>query len=190
MACRSDSAIISSCYNRTQKQRLNAAGKKAAAAKKKLLPKHYDSYIAVNKPTIETSKVPISTSELVVFKAINKELQMLDNKIVLAKRLDQSLRKEEASRKIQLFHSKCKRIDMLVMSRKQQAHKQLIQLEKDGKIIVPLDTKGARTAFTTQQWRDVLTQLIDNDKAVLIELQKEFCCDVNGKIAWSKLTCL
>jgi hypothetical protein len=183
-----DSAVFAGCFNRIQRRRLTEAGKKAVASKKKPQPQHYENYTALVKPSIETQKVPISTSELTVLKAVNKELQSLDENLHLKANLDQARRREEASHIIQLLHTKCKRIDNLVASRKQRAHKELITLDRDGKIKVPTDTMGNKLGFTTEQWRDVITPIIESDKSVIEALQKEFCCNQTGKIRWSDLS--
>jgi len=186
-----DSAVFSLIYNKQRKKRLNEAGKLAQSQHKTLLPKHYDEYTSVIKPMLEIKQVPISTLELAFFKKVNSNLQVLESHLVLDTNIDQVLRKAEASHIIQVLHEKCKKVNNSVLSRKNRAHKILVDRSRE---IVPETgarpkAEPERKGFTTDEWRSVLTPIIEADERVIIKLVRdEFCTNDTGSISWEILS--
>jgi len=190
-----DSAIYSLIYNKQRKKRLNADGITAKSQKKALLPKHYEEYTSIIKPSLELKQVPISTLELTFFKKVNSDLQVLETNISLKTNIDQVLRKAEASHIVQILHEKCKKVNNLVLSRKNRAHKKLVSLA--GEPAPEPELRGSRIrmapapekkGFTTEEWRAVLTPIIEQDEKVIIKLVRdEFCTNDLGNISWEML---
>jgi hypothetical protein len=188
-----DSTIFSQTFNKVQRQRLTEEGKKVVARKQKPNNNHYERYVAVIKPKIETKQVPVSATEMSIIKTVNLELQHLEEKVPLRVNINQSVRKEQANLIVQTLHEKCKSINNIVMRRKTVAYKKLVEnrnkILNDPNVSEVEKTQLKAENFTTDQWREVITPIIESDKSVLLTIQNELCIDINsGKIRWSDLT--
>jgi hypothetical protein len=192
-----DSAVYSLVFNKQRKRRLNNAGILAQSQKKTLNPKiHYEEYTALIKPSLDIKQCPISTIETTLFRKINLELQVLEARLPLKMNIDQVLRKTEASQNVQILHEKCKKINNHVLSRKNRAHKILVEMAQKAHQQAYEQGRGQgpkpvfeKRPFSTDEWREVMTPIIASDERVILKLVKEeFFTDEYGKISWTEIS--
>jgi hypothetical protein len=185
-----DRSIVARSYNTAIKKKLNAEGKKVALRKGKLADRHYDSYKAIVKPTIDTAKMPLTNEELTVVKKVNQQLQTLETHCVLPETLNQKLRKSAAKDLISLYHEKCRSVERVYASRRQRIHNEL----KRQRTVV-LDTIKAsdkdrqedkNIPFSTEEWKRVTVSLLKTDDSLIEALTNEFRLE-NGLVAFTAI---
>jgi hypothetical protein len=185
-----DRSIVARSYNTTVRKRLTADGKKVVQRKGKLAERHYETYKSIVKPTIETAKQPLTIEELTVVKKINQQLQTLETQCVLPDTTNQKLRKNSAKDLITLYHEKCRRVERVFVSRRQQIHNMLKQQRN-----AALDASNASDSdrqkdknipFTTEEWRVVTTSFLKSDDSLIEVLTHEFKLQ-NGLVAFDAI---
>jgi len=173
-----DRSVMARSYNTTTKQRLTSEGKKVLQRKGKPQPRHYEPYQAIVKPSIETSKVPVTTEELTVIKSINQQLQTLETHCVLPKTNNQKLRKNSAHDIITLYHEKCRKVERVFTARRQQIHNSLKadrQKALDARNASDKERLTDRSLpFTSDEWKAATERLLSTNNDLIQVLNKEF----------------
>jgi hypothetical protein len=125
-----------------------------------------------------------------VVKKINQQLQTLETQCVLPDTTNQKLRKNSAKDLITLYHEKCRRVERVFVSRRQQIHNMLKQQRNaalDASNASDSDRqKDKNVPFTTEEWRVVTTSFLKSDDSLIEVLTHEFKLQ-NGLVAFDAI---